>query len=130
MSTWLRLLPLEIADVQDLIEPIGPIKEGETIVGVVSDNLRKVWTLYNSLKKSAELLTVELRYAPASTEGRGRASELTAKARALELLFWIGVIDELEIWGHPEQCGLRVGWQVVEFKQQVMQFPFGFLPGS
>lgn len=128
MSTWLKLLPLEIKDVNDLMEPTEEIREGETVVGVVSDELKKIWTLFRSLKKSADMLHVEMQYSKASTEERGKLVELMAKARALEMIFWIGALDELQLWGHQEQCAMRVGWQVVEFKEP--DFPLKFLFGN
>jgi len=128
MSTWLKLLPLEIQDVNDLIEPTEEIKAGETVAGVVSEELKKTWTLSRSFKKSAELLEVQMKYTKASEEERGKFVELMYKARALEMIFWIAVHDELQLWGHPERCALRIGWQVVEYKQ--VESPFKFLFGN
>ena len=131
MSTWFKLLPLDLQDVKELVEPIDEIKEGETVVGTVSEDLKKLWTLSRAGKKAAELLAVELSYTPpGATPERAKASEQVSKARIMEMLFWIGVMDELQLWGHPEQCGLRVGWQVVEFKPAPASCPFGFFPGS
>ncbi len=124
MSIWLKFLPLEIQGVTDLVEPTDEIKNGERVVGVVSDELKQLWTLYNSVKKSGELMTIEMKYTKATDEEHGKISELMAKARALELIFWIGALDELQLWSHPEQTGLRVGWQVVEFKHTDLLFPF------
>ncbi len=126
MSTWLKLLPLEMQEVDELIEPIDEIREGETVIGAVSDELKKLWTLCKAGRKAAELLEVELRYTPTPSEERARVTELMAKARAMEMIFWIGILDELQLWGHSEQCALRVGWQVVEFKMPETPFPFKF----
>jgi len=127
MSTWLKLLPLEIQSVDTLIEPTEEVKEGETVAGVVSDGLKKLWTLSSAGKKAAALLEVELRYTPsAGPEERGRMTEQASKANAMEMIFWIGAMDELQLWGHPEACALRVGWQVVEFKRPETN-PFKFL---
>jgi hypothetical protein len=129
MSTWFKLLPLEIDEVTNLIEPTDEIKDGETVAGVISDDLKKIWTLSRTLKKSAELMEVESKYSKASPQDRGKIAESMSKARALECIFWIGVIDELHLWGHPEHTELRVGWQVVEFKPpelpMIFKFPFG-----
>ncbi len=130
MSTWFKLLPLELQEVDELIEPLEEIKEGETVAGVVSDGLKKLWTLSRASRKAADLLEVELRYSPTPTEERAKATELMAKARAMEMIFWIGVIDELQLWGHSEQCALRAGWQIVEFKTPDTPFPFRFLHGQ
>lgn len=133
MNTWLKLLPreLELQELSELIEPTDEIKEGEKVIGTVSDELKKLHTLWKAMKKSADLLTVELEYKKAADQERGKVFELQYKARALEILFWVGVHDELGLWSHPESCGIRVGWQVVEFKRPEMPFPFKFLlPGQ
>ncbi len=130
MSTWLGLLPLDIQDVNDLIEPTDEIKEGETVAGVMSDELKKILTLCRSLKKSAELLTVELKYTKGSDPERTRIAELMTKATVLEMIFWIGVRDELQLWDQREHLALRVGWQMVKFKQPDIPFPFNFLMGN
>ncbi|KKN40507.1 hypothetical protein LCGC14_0732960 [marine sediment metagenome] len=124
MNTWFKLLPLEIQEVEALIEPTEEIREGDTVVGVASDELKKLWTLSRAAKKEAELLQVELKYTQASGEERAKISELMAKSRAMEMIFWIGAMDELQLWGHADQCAMRVGWQVVEFKQPECRFPF------
>lgn len=129
MNTWLKLLPLEIQEVLDLIEPTEEVKKNETVIGIVSDDLKKLWSLHRSAKKAAEIMQVEWKYAPASDEEHGRIVELTSKARVMELIFWIGVMEELQLWSHPEQCGLRVGWQVVEFKKPDSPF-FDLLFGN
>lgn len=128
MSTWLKLLPLEIQGITDLIEPTEEIREGETVAGVVSDDLKKIWTLYKSIKKSADLLEVELRYTKASAQEYGKIVELMTKAKALEIIFWIGAEDELQLWSRPGQTDLRAGWRVVKFKQP--ESPFKFLFGN
>lgn len=129
MNTWLALLPLEIRDVNDLIAPLEQVNEGEKVVGVVSEELRKLYTLWKSLEKKAGLLQVELKYTKATEEERAKVSELNSKAKALSMLFWIGVLDELNLWGHPEQCAIRGEWQVVEFPAPPSPFPFQFMVG-
>jgi len=127
MSTWLKFLPIEIKEVDTLIEPAEEVKEGDTVVGELSDDLKKLWTLSKAVKKAAELLAVEVRYTPsACPEEHGRVSEQATKARCLEMIFWISVLDELQMWGHPEAYALRAGWKVVEFKQPETN-PFKFL---
>ena len=126
--TFLRMLPLELSEVAELMEPTVEIKEGETVAGEVSAESKKLWTLFTALKKAAEQMALESKYTKTSDEYRASITEKTAKAKALEVLFWIGVIDELELWGHPDQCALRVGWQVVEFKASAS--PFNLLFGQ
>lgn len=125
MNTWFKLLPLELQEVSELLEPTEEVERGETVIGVVSEELKKLYTLWQSLRKSAELLEIELKYRKSTNAELGKISELRAKARALGYLFWIGACDELQLWGNPGQSGVRAGWQVVEFKKP--ESPFDFL---
>ena len=133
MSTWLKLLSMEIDGVEELIEPVEELKGDETVVGVIeSEFLKKLWSLYKSLRKAAEIMAVEQKYLSPTDEGKGKVIELLTKARALELIFWIGAQDELGMWPRPQACShcLCVGWKVVEFKQNDLPFPFRLFPGG
>uniref|UniRef100_A0A6M3X547 Uncharacterized protein n=1 Tax=viral metagenome TaxID=1070528 RepID=A0A6M3X547_9ZZZZ len=128
MSTWLKLLPLEIDGVEELIEPVEVLKGDDTVLGVIcSEDLKKIWSLYKSLRKEAELLAVEQKYTTPTDEEKGKVAELATKARALELIFWIGVQDELQMWARPQDFShyICAGWKVAEFKRPEMPFfPF------
>ena len=125
MSTWFKLLPFELTEVTAFMEPIEEVKPGETPVGTVSDDLKKLYTLWRNLKKEADLLAVEFEYRKFTDEERGKISELKSKARALEMIFWIGTYDELHLWSHTAfQPDIRIGWQVVEIKPPEIPFRF------
>ena len=130
MSAWLKFLPFEIKEVNKLIEPIEEVKEGETVVGTISDELKKIWTLHQSLKKSGELMQIDIKYNKASSEVMGNISELMSKARGLEVIFWIGAHDELHLWDNFDLLGLRVGWQVISYKQPAMPAFFKLFSGT
>lgn len=116
MYTWFKLLPLEIQEVDQLVEPQDEIKEGETPAGTISEILRKMYSLWKSTDQASELLAVELKYRKASDEDWGRLAQLKAKSHILSVLFWICVMDELNLWSHREQCAIREGWQIVEYQ--------------
>jgi len=84
MYTWFKLLPLEIQEVDQLVEPQEEIKEGETIAGTISEILRKMYSLWKSTDQAAELLAVELKYKKAS--GEDGISALPIKQQGLGLL--------------------------------------------
>ncbi len=127
MSSWLKLLPLEMQDVVDLVEPTEELKEGETVVGVISEDLRKVYTLWQTMEKQSEILAVEIKYTKESDQNRAKLFEMKTKAKGLEMIFWIGAMDELGLWGHVEQRGIRTGWKIVEYPRQGTPI-FGFFP--
>ena len=123
MSTWLKLLPLELTEITDLMEPTDEVQPGDTPVGIVSDELKKMYTLYREMKKSADLLVVEVEYRKATEEERGKISELVNKSKTLEMLFWVGISDDFHLWSHTGLMpAIRVGWQVVEFKPTGLPF--------
>ena len=124
MSTWLGLLPLELEDVKEVVEPPQEVKDGETLAGEVSDYLRKLYTLSRAMKKQADLLQIEAKYTNPTPEERGKIIELMTKASVLDSIFLIGIHDELGIWGHEGQCAVRSGWQVVFTKAPEFPFPF------
>lgn len=122
MSSWMGLLPL---DIQDVIyqEPPGEIKEGETSLGIVtSEESKRLWAYAQMLKKEADLLSVDVKYVAASAEQSARIIELYTKGRAVETIFWVGVLDDLKLWGSKNQPALRAGWNVVEPPPNPMQF--------
>ena len=125
MSSWLGMLPLELEEVKELAVLGQEAQEGETEVGEVSDNLRKIYTLSQGMKKQADFLAVEARYKQPTSEEKARISELVYKAAALDAIFKIGIHDELGIWGHEGKCGVRSGWKVVIIKN-TPGFPFPF----
>ena len=124
MSTWLKLLPLELKEVKHLTEPVEEVKEGETVVGTISEDLKKLYTFFKTLEKEANLMEVELKYIKATPEQFGKLAEKKNKAGILRGIFTIGIYDELGLWSHPEPADIRSGWRVVEYKHQ--SFP-GFL---
>ena len=89
-----------------------------------------MWTLSTILSKQASLLQVEQNYEP-TDERRGEISSLSFKSRALQIIFWIGIHDELELWATGGQMGLREGWKVVSFtpKATLMGFPLDYFGG-
>ncbi|MDP2731048.1 MAG: hypothetical protein Q8O55_11295 [Dehalococcoidales bacterium] len=45
MSTWLKLLPLEIDEVEELIEPVEEVKGDTSVLGIIeSEFLKKLWS--------------------------------------------------------------------------------------
>ena len=117
--TWLRLLPMEIDSVTELITPAGPIKRSEKPLGEMSEDLKRMWTLSLSLKKAAAQCKVERQFATSPDETWrlfAREHELESKAKALSYIFWISFYDEFDAWG--KSGAFREGWQAVEAPQE------------
>lgn len=124
MSTWLGMLPLEIADITTLIEPTREFNEGEKVVGELSETLRKLYTLWQSTSKSAQILEVELKFHKATDEEKARLMELKTKSHALGMIFTVAVCDDLKLWGQSSSFDVRTGWKVVDIPVTSLPFPY------
>ena len=114
MSTWLKLLPLEIKEVNDLGEPDTEVNIHDHIVGELSNDLRKLYTMWKKTTEVAARTKVDLLFSNSKhkEELDRRFSELSSKSEALREIFWIGVHDEHDLWS-KDSVGVRRGWKVV-----------------
>jgi hypothetical protein len=115
MSTWLKLLPLELSEVKDFLDPVREVKEGEQTEGPMSEGLKRLYTLWMGTAQQAAHLKVDAGYAP-NDETTARADELGEKAEALGRIFWIAVKDELHLWGKPVAVGVRKGFVIISYQ--------------
>lgn len=116
---WLKLLPLEIDSVKDLIYPREAVRQGENIRGKLPEDLKKLYSLWQSIARDKEEVAVQQKYAKTDEEEHElglKLEELGARARTLAMIFWLSVADELGLWGIEEQgLGLRKDFEVVTF---------------
>jgi len=115
MSTWIRLLPLELdsMDEAELIEPDNEVKDGEVVVGEMSSVCKRLFVLANLYQKQSEQFNLDSRYCTGDekTQLEAKANEFGAKTSLLRTALWISIRDELELWN--DQIGVRVGFKVV-----------------
>lgn len=114
MSTWLKLLPIELDSVQNIIEPDYPIEKDDRIVGQMPESTKKLFTLGRLLEKDALQSAVNSHYCTdkgQKLELDAKANEYKDKSQVVKLLMWIGIRDELGLWG--ENIGIRTGFKVV-----------------
>lgn len=123
MSTFLKLLPLELQDIQNYIEPRQEKVGGDHIVGVISDDLKKLWTLCQQYAESSAKAEAELRFGGAGEEFLGKVNELSEKAKALRDIFFIALCDEFELWD-KKSTGVRKGFEVVWTEEDDSLPPF------
>jgi len=115
MSTFLKLLPLTLKDLEekDFIEPGVERKEDENYVGVMSDDLRKLWTYWQILAREGMKETAEVAFGGSnSDEHMGKLGELKEKSDLIRKLFWIAIRDEFGLWIKPS-VAVRKGWEIV-----------------
>ncbi|MGD0576527.1 MAG: hypothetical protein ABSA74_00420 [Candidatus Staskawiczbacteria bacterium] len=119
MATWLDVLRDELAklDPASFAEPRGGVEDGETVVGVVGEEFRRIHELATNYERMAAEKAIQGRYArdDESREFNGElACKFAKKSNMLYEIFWISVKDELDLWDKPA-LGVRKGWNIVWF---------------
>lgn len=139
MSTWLKLLPLELNGIEEneFCEPeteVDPTKDH--MVGEMSLDLKRIYTHWRGLRESADRAVLDAKYAKGNDQREAlfmRAIELHEKAEVMEDIFWISLKDEFGLWGRENSdntTGVRKGFKVVSLKSEVTPKTFlDFLRG-
>jgi len=114
MSTFLKLLPLELDSVTEFMEPPVEIEPNDRLVGDMSDMDKRLWTLSKALERSSNQYQLDAKYAfkEQRDELVAKARELGAKSNILIGLMWTSIRDELELWGE-RNIGVRAGFKIV-----------------
>jgi len=126
MSTFLKLLPLELSSIadNDIVEPTSQVEEGDHIIGDMSNSVKQLFTLGRMLEKDAKQNMLDCQYCTDTVkkqELEAKATELEAKSLIISLLMWISIRDELGIW--TEDIGIRCGFRVVVTKEKEDDLP-------
>ena len=116
MSTWLKLLPLELSgiDEPDLVEPGYTLGRNDNPVGEMSDMVKRLFTLGQLLEKDANQANLDARFCTdrrKKVELQTRANEFITKATVIKELMWISIKDEFGLWNM--NVGVRAGFKVV-----------------
>ena len=113
--TWLNLLPLEIASVEESLEPQSKKLREDHNVGYMSQEHKKLYTLWKRIEEKALQSSVKAQF-ETNEESRAYAIttsyELRAKADALRKILLISLQDYFNVWDKPS-IGLRYGFEVV-----------------
>lgn len=115
MTTWIKLLPLELNGINKLIEPPDDIKKGEHKVGTMSEELKRLYTLWKESYRLAEQHKLNHRLEPSVDEEK-TWKYYDYKTDALREIFWFCVHEEFDLWGKPTTA-VRKGWQVVWYEE-------------
>ncbi len=133
MSTWIKLLPMQLADISanHFREPHGELERTDNVVGVMSDDLKRLYTLWIDTQMASEQLVLEAKFAFKQNERDSsftRAFELRTKTEVLEKIFWVSLRDEFGLWDKPG-VGIRANYQVVWFDSPQPKSIFDMLFG-
>jgi hypothetical protein len=111
MTTWLRLIPIELQDVTTCVEIKGKAPEGSTAVGDLPMELLKLYTLWMNMAKHYDQTALDLKWDSENEELKAKQDEYQDKANALYLLLFISVKDHFGLWG--KRIGFVEGNKVV-----------------
>ena len=112
------LLGLELDMIEKIIEPQDEMQPGDEILGEISGDLRKLYTVWKQMGKSAGALENDIQWGNTSLNAFGTVQELKAKASIVKAILWIAIQDELHLWDCKVPLALRTGWKVVSCKSQ------------
>jgi len=113
MSTWLKLLPVELGEIteKEYIEPQEELDPQKFhIVGEMTDDLKRLYTLWLVLSKERDECALTAKYAKDEREEKlniAKYAELEEKTDVVKRIFWISLRDEFGLWNKLD--GIRVG---------------------
>jgi hypothetical protein len=116
MSTWFKMLNMELDEITEYVDDGAPKKENETVIGEMSDEHKKLYTLWRRMQHAADIKATDLNYT--SHDKRPalilEAAELGMKAETLQKILWTAIGEDLHTWD-KQNLSIRQGWIVVEF---------------
>lgn len=126
MNTWIKLLPLEIKEVTEQLLSQGSVESKDLVVGTLPSELINLFSLWTSTAKESARVFVDLRYSQDDEALIAHYDELSDKAKALEVLFWIGVKEHFNLWGTglKQTIGIRQEYQIVTYSRTDGMPPF------
>jgi len=121
MSTFIKLLPLEMAEVDEseYCEPAMELESSDTIVGDMNEDHKKLWTLWKLAQlKGAQIKTKVLLGGGLTDDENSQVHKVEARAEVLRGLFWMAVHDDFDLW-NESTIGVRKGYKIVTCLWQV-----------
>lgn len=123
MSTLLKLLPLELAELSldDCVDPRQPVGRGEKVLGTLNDDGKKMYTLRIRTISTLKHLEADFELTSGNNERfrvKSEIQRLISRVEVLDKLFWDMVNNEYNTWNVG--VGIRKGFTVVETSSDVM----------
>ena len=122
--SWLDKLQDTLVDIDNkaFVAPDAEVSMGDNVVGVASEEARKIYTLAMRMRRKALSLTGEIMQKIAEFDERlpeklvrdlgSRLFQLRAEEQLLMDIFWMSLKDEFNLWKRMS-VGIRKGWKVV-----------------
>ncbi len=104
----------------EISEPEGEVEPTDHVVGIASEEVRRISTLASLFRRKAMEAEIEVRFS--KDEIREQSSikmrRFAENADVLAKIMWISIRDEFNLWDKPT-IALRKGWQVVWSKSDI-----------
>jgi len=116
MLTFLKMLPIEIEEITEYLDPMTPVGYKEKIVGVASNDIKRLYTIWKLREKAADESAIEAKFARSLEDQLAAVISLNKNLELTEFLgklFWISLKDELNLWKESKSIGIRSGYTVV-----------------
>jgi len=117
LLTLLKLLPLEMAELSDgdYIDPRQPVGRGEKVLGTLSDDEKKMYTLRVRTISTLKHLEADFDLTNGTNERfrvKTEIQRLVSRVEILDKLFWDMVNNDHNTWS--VNIGVRKGFVIVE----------------
>ena len=116
MLVFLKMLPIELEEITEYIDPITPIGYKERAVGTASNDLKKLYTIWKLREKITDQNAVEVKYSRSLEDQLTGVISLNKNMEITEFLsrlFWISLKDEFDLWKEDKRIGIRSGYTIV-----------------
>lgn len=132
MSTWIKLLPLELDSIKDadIIDPGQELREGDHVVGDMSRTAKQLFTLARMLEREADQLLLTRKYCVdkrLASELDAKIDQYKTKSQFVRDALWISIKDDMGLWS--TNAGVRIGFKVVTYECDEADNPFRKLFG-
>lgn len=138
MGTFLKLLQLELDSLEqsDYFEPEAELGSDDNVVGELSDDLVRLFTMWRQAQKSMTEKAIQARFGRLDDDKRdellAQTEEAHLKMHVVSDLFWIEVREEHKLWD-KSNIGVRKGRKVVWYEDKgptILGFGFSGLGGG
>ena len=115
------MLSIEVGalEAKDFYEPDFELLPTDQKVGELSEHLIRLWTLWKINEKFSDESFTEAKFFRGTADEKqqvlNKACEFQLKAATLEMIFWLEVREETNLWDKPN-LGVRKGRIVVLFE--------------
>ncbi|MFH1091719.1 MAG: hypothetical protein V1742_09145 [Pseudomonadota bacterium] len=114
-KAWIRLIPMELDAIEekDFIEPKNVIGEGDTEIGPMSLEAKRLWTLSQHYAKASAEARIEETFGDSEAADHTKSNRLAGYAAEIRDIMWTVIKDDHELWDKPFTIGITRSFKVI-----------------